>query len=125
MFYEQAIQGLEPLSEEQSESLERKALTSKLKSLNTTLTNLLQKKIRLEIEIKRTKKKLKELQSYSQTKLRLKVAAEGLVYDFLTKSGRNQLLETFGREQYEELENLDEQVFIALRVLESLSKEGL
>lgn len=69
-------------SEEQEQRKEvavrRKLNLSKIKSLNQTLQNLIQKKIRLDLEIKRTRAKLSKIKGQSDTSVKLSLQLEGL-----------------------------------------------
>lgn len=57
-------------------SLEAQALTSKIQTLSNQLKVLLQKKIRLDIEIRRTKRTLSKLKSNSSSLLKISAAVE-------------------------------------------------
>lgn len=56
---------------------EIRALTSKIKGVNSYLASLLQKKLRIELEIRRTRTRLSKLKSRSQTIVRTKINLEG------------------------------------------------
>lgn len=103
------------LSENQQneEGLERKLLRSKLETLNHTLENLLQKKIRIDLEIKRTKKKLSKLKSSSQTLVRTKVELEGFNYETFSLDDHDLFRAKISEKEYKELLELDREVFIA------------
>lgn len=57
---------------------EVRALTSKIKGINSYLATLLQKKIRLELEIRRTKQRLSKLKKMSMTIVKTSIQVEGL-----------------------------------------------
>lgn len=67
---------LQEASTEPEKVLETRALTAKLKGLNGYLTSLLQKKIRIDLEIKRTKRQLSKLKKSSSTKLKTSIQLE-------------------------------------------------
>lgn len=105
------------------ESLDRRLLTSKLKSLNTILQNLLQKKIRIDLEIRRTKKRISKLKSQSQTYVKTHVELEGdLNYDHLSNQDLKVLQERFGEQVFSELFELDKEVFEAQQLLTEIEK---
>lgn len=105
------------------DSLDRRLLTSKLKSLNTILQNLLQKKIRIDLEIRRTKKRISKLKSQSQTLVKTHVELEGdLNYDHLSNQDLKVLQERFGEQVFSELFELDKEVFEAQQLLTEIEK---
>lgn len=105
---------------QREDSMQRSLLTSKLKSLNDHLSALLQKKIRIDLEIKRTKKKLSKLKSQSQTYVKTRVQLEGLNYETFGPDEKKILIENVGQEVFEEIYNLDKQVYDAESILEEL-----
>lgn len=56
--------------------LETRAIASKVKSLNTVLSNLMQKKIRIDLEMKRTKVKIQNLKKLTSTDLKASLKFE-------------------------------------------------
>lgn len=84
----------------------RKAQQSKLKSLTNQLQNLLQKKIRIDLEIRSTRKKLSKLKGSSATTLRASLTAEG--FDLSLEPIPVEILqETISSELIEELKEFD------------------
>lgn len=63
-------------SEDLKEISKRQCL-SKIKSLNNYIENLLQKKIRLDLEIRRQKKVLSNIKKQSETLLKTSISMEG------------------------------------------------
>lgn len=108
------------------DSVQRKLFTSKLKSLNDQISNLLQKKIRIDLEIKRTKKKISKLKSNSLTYIKSSVQLEGFNYDSLDNENEAlNFINEVGQETYQELWNLDEQIFRAEKLLSELESVPL
>jgi hypothetical protein len=60
----------------QIKKFEIRQIASKIKSLNILLQNLMQKKIRIDLEMKRTKIKLSNLRKMSQTNLKTSLQLE-------------------------------------------------
>lgn len=109
---------LEAVSPEASEeTIERKLLSSKIKSLNNQLASLIQKKIRIDLEIKRTKRKLTKIKNQSLTNVKMKVELEGFNYDSLSQEQLEFLQESIGQEDFKSLLDLDEQIILADRIL--------
>lgn len=69
------------LDNQNTDQLELKAIQSKIKNLNDTLEILVQKKIRLDLEIQRTRKKLSKMKKLSSTKLSASLSLESLEVD--------------------------------------------
>lgn len=68
---------LQEATQQNSEKiLETKALTAKIKGLNGYLTSLLQKKIRIDLEIRRTKKQLTKLKKNSSLQIKSSIKLE-------------------------------------------------
>jgi hypothetical protein len=112
------------LIQEKQDQVERQLLVSKLKSLNDHISNLLQKKIRIDLEIRRTKKKLSKLKSSSKTYVHTKLELEGFIPEFYDPRIYNSiLLEQVGKEVFQELLELDQlidQADLLLQEIESL-----
>lgn len=66
----------EAVSDDQNRRQEVKALAAKIKGMNGYLTSLLQKKVRIDIEIRRTKTRLTKLKNRSQTLVKTSVQLE-------------------------------------------------
>jgi hypothetical protein len=109
--------GTNPLKDERAE---RRLLTSKMKSLNNQLNLLTQKKLRLDIEIKRTKKKLSKIKKSSMTNIQAKLQIEGFDYSKFSPDDLNLLREQVGPEEYEELLELDKEIDEADIILQSI-----
>jgi mRNA-degrading endonuclease RelE of RelBE toxin-antitoxin system len=98
----------EIIKEEESRSLlEKRAIASKLKSLNDTLDALIQKKIRIELEIKNVRRKAKNLSKQSKTRLTIEVESFGYSPYELTPTECDFLREQMGQEEYEETVKID------------------
>lgn len=67
---------LQEATNEPEKVLETRALTAKLKGLNGYLTSLLQKKIRIDLEIKRTRRQISKLKKSSSTLLKTSIQLE-------------------------------------------------
>lgn len=67
---------LQEATSEPEKVLETRALTAKLKGLNGYLTSLLQKKIRIDLEIKRTRRQISKLKKSSSTLLKTSIQLE-------------------------------------------------
>lgn len=76
----------------------RKAQMSKMKSLTSQLQNLLQKKIRLDLEIRNTRKKLSKLKTASKNTLKVSLELEGLDLSSEEPISRKVVLEVAGEE---------------------------
>lgn len=98
----------EVIKEEESRSLiEKRTIASKLKSLNDTLDALIQKKIRIELEIKNVRRKAKNLSKQSKTRLTIEVESFGYSPYELTPTECDNLREQMGQEEYEETVKID------------------
>lgn len=100
------------------DSYERKLLKSKLESLNNHLEALIQKKIRLDLEIRRTRKKLSKLKTQSSTKVKLGISAEG----FNVPSNREEvslLQEQIDPQIFKSLADLDLEIDRSEEILET------
>lgn len=93
----------------QEVSAERRLRTSKLKSLQNQLEILIQKKIRIDLEIKRTKKKLSKIKESSKTEVKTRLSLEGFDYDSLTLDQSRLFQEKFP-DEFKDLLALDEQI---------------
>jgi hypothetical protein len=118
MIFTKSIKPLEAqLLQEQKDEFERKLLTSKLKSLEDHISNLIQKKIRIDLEIKRTKKKLTKLRQSSVTYVRTKVELEESLDLFDDEDSKLFYLEeSVGHEVLQELIQLDELIDQAIEL---------
>lgn len=126
MIFNQSI-FLETLSEKEEDTtfqdqMQRKILQSKLKGLNNHISNLLQKKVRIDLEIKRTKKKLSKLKKSSQTYVKTRVSLEGFDYDQFTQDDLSLLLESVGEDVFQELLELDEEIEKSQQLLEEIAQ---
>jgi len=63
-------------TESQQNALQTRAVTSKIQSLNTVLRNLMSKKIRIDLEMKRTKVKIQNLRKQTKTDLKASLKFE-------------------------------------------------
>lgn len=111
-----SFQSLEESSSSQEKTAERKLRTSKLKSLNSQLENLIQKKIRIDLEILRTKKKLSKLKESSKTSVKASLSIEGFDYDSFSPEDNLTLQEKLPTD-YQDLLNLDEQIYRSEEIL--------
>jgi predicted nucleic acid-binding Zn-ribbon protein len=102
------------------EDYERKLFRSKLETLNHTLENLIQKKIRIDLEIRRTKKKISKLKTSSQTLVKTRVELEGFNYDAFSEIDSIDLRSKISEEMFQELFELDRQVFIASNLIKEV-----
>lgn len=118
MFYHLNL--VEESSQAKEGQIERKILTSKIKTLQDQLSQLAQKKVRLDLEIRRTKKKLSKIRTQSQTLVKTRVELEGFDYDSFEPSHLRLLTEQVGEEVSQELYDLDEQVYLSGLLLQSL-----
>lgn len=108
-------------SESQMKSAERKMRTSKLKSLRNYLEIIIQKKIRLDIEIKRTKEKISKIKESSKTEVKTSLSLENFDYDSFSNEDREELLRR-DPELFQELFDLDEQIFLTENLLSELEE---
>lgn len=98
----------EIFKEEESPSLlEKRAIASKLKSLNDTLDALIQKKIRIELEIKNVRRKAKNLSKRSKTNLKIEIENFGFSPEGLNPAECEILREQMGQEEYDETVKID------------------
>lgn len=89
------------------EQIRRRIYTSKLESLKNQLANLLQKKIRIDLEIKRTRKKLSKLKEESKTLVKTSLQLEGVLPGPDGLIDNNLALRKLGQQSYEETLKLD------------------
>lgn len=108
-------------SESQMKSAERKMRTSKLKSLRNYLEIIIQKKVRLDIEIKRTKEKISKIKESSKTEVKTSLSLENFDYDSFSNEDREELLRR-DPELFQELFDLDEQIFLTENLLSELEE---
>lgn len=107
---------------EQADEANRKLLISKLKGLNDHLSNLVQKQLRLELEIKRTKKKLSRLKNDSQTYVKAKIQLEGFNQFPLSQEQTRMLSEKVGYETFKEIIQLDQLIDEATDLNQEIEK---
>lgn len=100
------------------EELRRKSLLSKLRSLNSYLESIIQKKIRLDLEIKRTRVQISKLKSITSTEVKASATREGFERYPLTPRESLRLLEQVGQEEFNFLRELDEEIDRAQYLLE-------
>lgn len=119
---------LEETRNRQEDSLRRKAILSKMKGIQNQIEALLQKKIRLEFEIKSQKKKLSKLKQQSKFELKTAVELEGFNYDELTPKQSLLLEDKIGSEEFDILLQLQENIDSTEQLLSQLeaseSSEG-
>lgn len=118
MIYELLSSQKEELTLEQN--FDSKTVTSKMASLNSHLKALLQKKIRIDLEIRRTKKKLSKMKNRSSTYVKTTVSLEGFNLDYLTPELNSILEEKLGPDKNQDMALLLEQIQIA----ETLEQEA-
>lgn len=70
---------------QKEDQTQRRILLSKIKSVNDHIAALLQKKIRIDLEIRHSKKKLSQLKSQVQTLVKTRVELEGINYESLNQ----------------------------------------
>jgi regulator of replication initiation timing len=108
-------EGVSPIDENK---IKRKLLVSKIETLNNQLNSLLQKKIRIELEIKRTRKRLSKLKSESQTMFKTAVQLEGIDPDSDDPKDIQFLIETWSPETIQEFLDLGEQEKLASELIQ-------
>lgn len=122
IFYPEVLfeqQRQEQESSKKNSQLELQALQSKMKSLREHLQALADKKIRLDLEIKRTRLKLSKLQKYSTTRLKTSLSLENMEL----KKGQNIkdfVLEQFGQEFFDVTYSLDQEIDKTIELLDDL-----
>lgn len=92
------------------ENLRRQSLLSKLRSLNNYLEAIIQKKIRLDLEIKRTRVQISKLKSITSTEVKASATREGFERIPLTPRETQLLLEQVGQEEFNFLREMDEEI---------------
>lgn len=117
VLYEQQRQEQE--SSKKSSQLELQALQSKMKSLREHLQALADKKIRLDLEIKRTRLKLSKLQKYSTTRLKTSLSLENMELK-KDQNIKDFVLEQFGQEFFDVTYSLDQEIDKAIELLDDL-----
>lgn len=121
MIFGSLLQEVKEPSSSEKNSAERKLRTSKMKSLNSQLENLIQKKIRIDLEIQKTKKKLSKLKETSKTSVKTSLSLEGFDYDQLTPEDCDQL-RAENPNDFSELLSLDEQIYRSEGILEEIEE---
>lgn len=94
-------------------NFDSKTVTSKMASLNSHLKSLLQKKIRIDLEIRRTRKKLSKMKNRSSTYIKTSISLEGFDPDHLKPDLTPILEEKLGNDRNQEFALLNEQILIA------------
>lgn len=110
-------------SSQNERKLQRQTLTSKMETLKNQLENLLQKKIRIDLEIKRTRKKLTRIKSEAQTFVRTSIQLEGANPDSEDPKDYQIIREAYSQEeinQYAHLEDLVKEAEEILRIYEEI-----
>lgn len=108
----------EEKSDKLQEKLRRQSLLSKLRSLNNYLEAIIQKKIRLDLEIKRTRVQITKLKSITSTEVKATALREGFETLPLSQKETRKLLELVGSEEFNFLKDLDEEIDRAQYLLE-------
>lgn len=108
----------EEKSDKLQEKLRRQSLLSKLRSLNNYLEAIIQKKIRLDLEIKRTRVQITKLKSITSTEVKATALREGFETLPLSEKETRKLLESVGSEEFNFLKDLDEEIDRAQYLLE-------
>lgn len=108
----------EEKSDKLQEKLRRQSLLSKLRSLNNYLEAIIQKKIRLDLEIKRTRVQITKLKSITSTEVKATALREGFETLPLSEKETRKLLELVGSEEFNFLKDLDEEIDRAQYLLE-------
>lgn len=114
-----SFQSVEESSSSLEKVAERKLRTSKLKGLNSQLESLIQKKIRIDLEIQRTKKKLSKLKESSKTSVKASLSMEGFDYDSFSPEDNLNLQEKLPAD-YPDLLSLDEQIYRSEEILKEI-----
>lgn len=113
---------LQVVNEADVRNFDLKAAKSKLDSLESHLESILQKKIRLDLEIKRTRSKISKLKSRCQTLVKASVSLEGFDYDHMTQDKRILLEEQIGSDKIQEIIEL-EKTFLQIEDLLDVYKD--
>lgn len=100
--------------------LQSQILKSKIQSVNNYIESLLQKKMRLDLEIKRQKKVLSKLKQKSTTELKLSVELEGESLRPLSQEEIQILKEALSPTEFETLVDLDKEIDRATRLLDEI-----
>lgn len=100
------------------EKLRQQSILSKIRSLNNYLEAIIQKKIRLDLEIKRTRVQLTKLRSISTTEIRATAAREGFTNLPLDPREARILQENMAPEEFQILNELDREIDRAQELLE-------
>lgn len=105
---------------EQNDQAMRKLLTSKMKSLEQHLESLVQKKIRLDIEIKRTKKKLSKLKTSGSDYIKARIELEGFSLEQFGPDQEQMFLESLGLNTFLDFQELDQLVDRAEQLIQEV-----
>lgn len=89
------------------QNFDAKLATSKLKSLQDHLSAILQKKIRLDLEIKRVRNRISKLKEKQLTQVKASVSLEGFDYDHLNPDLVDLLRERVGEDKIQEITELE------------------
>jgi len=101
------VEDLQESSRQQSRIIEQRQILSKIKSLNILIQNLMQKKLRIDLELKRTKIKISNLRKMTSTTLKSSLQLESDIDVTITRSDAKNLCEQNGLE-YETISELIE-----------------
>lgn len=96
----------EVLAEATQDANAKRQLASKIRSLNSTLESLLQKKIRIDLEIRSVRKKLTKLKKSSNLEIKTHVSLESSLSPEI-QGLRDYLLDTTSNELEQELQRAD------------------
>ena len=107
---EEVSSKMETDSTKQEEEMQRKILFSKIKGLNDQLSALLQKKIRIDLEIKRTRKKLSKLKSQSSTFVKTRIQLENFDPLSFTSEDLQLFQEAVGEDAFQSYLKLDQEI---------------
>lgn len=116
--YQLVLEKEEEQSDKKQQMLELQALKSKMQSLREHLKALADKKVRLDLEIQRTKVKLSKLQKFSTTRLKSSLSLE--ILDVDPNSRSELVLEAYGQEFFDVTLALDQEIDEAVRLLDEL-----
>jgi len=100
------MERLSKASASQAKSIELRQVASKIKSLNILFQNLMQKKLRIDLELKRTKVKISSLRKMTQTNLKSSLQLETHSLP-ITRSQLQSLCEELNLE-FQDIVDLDE-----------------
>lgn len=118
MFSELFLQEQQKVIKE--DQLQSQILKSKLQSVNNYIESLLQKKVRIDLEIKRQKKVLSKLKQKSSTELKISAKLEGTDLRPLSREEIDTLKEDLGPKKFDSLVDLDKEVDRAINLLNEI-----